>query len=132
MIRNEKSLITLGLIVSCFFLIVLTILFITSIISYLLFNSILFGALLSLFNFTIGFLLIIFGIKRSEKIFLAILWGGLIFRLITSLSLVIITLIFLELNTYGFIFSILFFYIFYLIIEIIYLDLRRKSQFDGK
>jgi len=132
MIRNEKSLITLGLIVSCFFLIVLTILFITSIISYLLFNSILFGALLSLFNFTIGFLLIIFGIKRSEKIFLAILWGGLIFRLITSLSLVIITLIFLEINTYGFIFSILFFYIFYLIIEIIYLDLRRKSQFDGK
>ena len=132
MIRNEKSLITLGLIVSCFFLIVLTILFITSIISHLLFNSILFGVLLSLFNFTIGFLLIVFSIKRSEKIFLAILWGGLMFRLITSLSLVIITLILLELNTYGFIFSILFFYIFYLIIEIIYLDLRRKSQFDGK
>jgi hypothetical protein len=80
----------------------------------------------------VGFLSIKLSIKKSDKIFLMVLWGGLLFRLIAGLSLVIITLIFLEINAYGFIFSILFFYIFYLIIEILYLNLRRKSQFDGK
>jgi hypothetical protein len=38
----------------------------------------------------------------------------------------------LEINTYGFIFSILIFYVFYLFIEIFYLNLGRKSQFGGK
>jgi hypothetical protein len=59
-------------------------------------------------------------------------WGGFLFRLILGLSLVLITLIFLEINTYGFIFSTLFFYVFYLLIEIFYLNLGRKSQFGGK
>jgi hypothetical protein len=77
-------------------------------------------------------LLIKLSIKKSDKLFLTMLWGGLLFRLLISLSLVIITLKFLEINAYGFIFSIFFFYIFYLIIEILYLNLRRKSQFDGK
>jgi hypothetical protein len=50
-------------------------------------------------------------------------------RLILGLVLVLISLIFLEINTYGFIFSILFFYVFYLIIEIFYLNFGRKGHF---
>jgi hypothetical protein len=56
------------------------------------------------------------------------LWGGLLIRLLIGLTLILLTLFFLEINTYGFIFSILFFYVFYLLIEIFYLILGRKSQ----
>jgi len=132
MIRNEKTLIVLGFLVTVVLLAIYIILFLASNLSSLLFKSILFGTLLSLLNFAIGFLLIRLSIKKSDKVFLTVLWGGLLFRLLISLTLVIITLKFLEINAYGFIFSIFFFYIFYLIIEIIYLNLRRKSQFDGK
>jgi len=132
MIRNEKTLIVLGFLVTVLSLAIYIILFLASNLSSLLFKSILFGTLLSLLNFAIGFLLIRLSIKKSDKVFLTVLWGGLLFRLLISLTLVIITLKFLEINAYGFIFSIFFFYIFYLIIEIIYLNLRRKSQFDGK
>ena len=132
MIRNEKILITSGLVVSFLLLTIVTVLFLSSSLSGLLYKSILFGALHSLINFSFGILSINLSIKRSDKFFLITLWGGLLFRLIIGLTLVIITLIFLEINTYGFIFSIFFFYIFYLFIEIFYLDLRRKSQFGGK
>jgi len=132
MIRNEKTLIVLGFLVTVVLLAIYIILFLASNLSSLLFKSILFGTLLSLLNFAIGFLLIRLSIKKSDKVFLTVLWGGLLFRLLISLTLVIITLKFLEINAYEFIFSIFFFYIFYLIIEIIYLNLRRKSQFDGK
>ena len=132
MIKNEKLLLSIGIIGAFFILIIVTILFLSSQMSGIIYKSILIGALFSILNFGIGYLLISYSIKRSDKIFLMALWGGLLFRLILMLSLVISALIFLEINAYGFIFSILFFYIFYLIIEIFYLDLRRKSQFDGK
>lgn len=132
MIRNEKPLILTALFVTIVIFGILTVLLIFSEISIILYKSILFGALLSLLNFAIGFLLIKLSIRKSDKVFLTLLWGGLLFRLLISLSLVIIILNFLEINSYGFIFSIFFFYIFYLIIEILYLNLRRKSQFDGK
>jgi hypothetical protein len=132
MIRNEKALIVSGLLVTFISTAIITFLFLFSNLSSLLYKSILLGTFLSFFNFTVGFLLIKLSIKKSDKVFLTMLWGGLLFRLLISLSLVIITLKFLEINAYGFIFSIFFFYIFYLIIEILYLNLRRKSQFDGK
>ena len=131
MIRNEKPLILTALFVTIVIFGILTVLLIFSEISIILYKSILFGALLSLLNFAIGFLLIKLSIRKSDKVFLTLLWGGLLFRLLISLSLVIITFNFLEINSYGFIFSNFFFYIFYLIIEILYLNLRRKSQFDG-
>jgi hypothetical protein len=132
MIRNEKSLIVSGLLVTFISTAIITFLFLSSNLSGLLYKSILLGAFLSFLNFAVGFLLIKLSNKKSDKVFLTMLWGGLLFRLLISLSLVIITLKFLEINAYGFIFSIFFFYIFYLIIEILYLNLRRKSQFDGK
>ena len=132
MIRNEKLLIVSGLTVSFLVISFVTVLYVSSNLPFLVYKSILIGALLSFLNFTFGLLSIKLSLKRSDKFFLITLWGGLLFRLIIGLSLVIITLIFLEINAYGFIFSIFFFYIFYLIIEIFYLDLRRKSQFGGK
>ena len=132
MIKNEKQLLTFCFVVSFLSLLIVTILFLSSSISGMIFKSIFIGALLSIINFIIGLLLIKFSVNKPEKIFLLSLWGGLLFRLIFGLSLVLITLIFLEINAYGFIFSILFFYVFYLLIEIFYLNFGRKSQFDGK
>jgi len=132
MIKNEKQLLTFCFVVSFLSLLIVTILFLSSSISGMIFKSIFIGALLSIINFIIGLLLIKFSVNKPEKIFLLSLWGGLLFRLIFGLSLVLITLIFLEINAYGFIFSILFFYVFYLLIEIFYLNFGRKSQFVGK
>ena len=132
MVKNEKQLLLVALVISIQTLLIVTVFFLLSIISGLIFKSILLGALLSMINFTIGLLLIKFSVNKSDNIFLFALWGGILFRLILGLALVLITLIFLEINTYGFIFSILFFYVFYLLIEIFYLNLGRKSHFGRK
>ena len=132
MIKNEKQLFTICILISCLTLLIVSMLYLLSVISDLIFKSILLGTLLSMINFVIGVSLIKFSITKSDNIFLLALWGGILFRLILGLSLVLITLIFLEINTYGFIFSILFFYVFYLLIEIFYLNLGRKSRFGVK
>ena len=132
MVKNEKQLLLVALVISIQTLLIVTVFFLLSSISGLIFKSILLGALLSMINFTIGLLLIKFSVNKSDNIFLFALWGGILFRLILGLALVLITLIFLEINTYGFIFSILFFYVFYLLIEIFYLNLGRKSQFGSE
>ena len=131
MIKNEKQLLALGFIVSLVVLLAVAFLYFNLLVSKVIFKSIIFGSFISIINFLIGLSLVKFSINKSEKIFLISLWGGMLFRLIFGLSIVISSLIFLEINTYGFIFSILFFHIFYLIIEIFYLDLRRKNRFDG-
>jgi hypothetical protein len=131
MIKNEKQLLALGFFVSLVVLLAVAFLYFNLVVSKVIFKSIIFGSFISIINFLIGLSLVKFSINKSEKIFLISLWGGMLFRLIFGLSIVIISLIFLEINTYGFIFSILFFHIFYLIIEIFYLDLRRKNRFDG-
>ena len=131
MIKNEKQLLALGFFVSLVVLLAVAFLYFNLVVSKVIFRSIIFGSFISIINFLIGLSLVKFSINKSEKIFLISLWGGMLFRLIFGLSIVIISLIFLEINTYGFIFSILFFHIFYLIIEIFYLDLRRKNRFDG-
>ena len=132
MIKNEKHLLILCLIISFIVLFGVTILYLISELSGLMFKSILLGAGFSTLNFTIGILLIKFSVNKSDRIFLLSLWGGLLLRLILGLLIVLITLIFLEINAYGFIFSILFYYVFYLVIEIFYLNLGRKSHFGAK
>lgn len=132
MIKNEKHLLILCFIISFIVLLGVTILYLISELSGLMFKSILLGAGFSMLNFTIGLLLIKFSVNKSDRIFLLALWGGLLLRLILGLLLVLITLIFLEINAYGFIFSILFYYFFYLVIEIYYLNLGRKSHFGAK
>ena len=132
MIKNEKHLLILCLIISFIALFVVTILYLISELSGLMFKSILLGAGFSTLNFTIGILLIKFSVNKSDRIFLLSLWGGILLRLILGLLIVLITLIFLEINAYGFIFSILFYYVFYLVIEIFYLNLGRKSHFGAK
>ena len=87
--------------------------------SKIIFKSILIGDFLAFLNFIIGLLFVSWGLNRPNKEFLASLFGGLLIRLSLLLILLTTTLIFLEINEISFIFSTLFFYFFYVIIEII-------------
>jgi len=132
MIKNEKQVLILVTTITFLFISLLIILWLFFIINGLLFKSILLGFIVAILNFLTGLLIIRFSIEKSEKIFLLALWGGMLSRLILGISLVLISLIFLEINTAGFIFSILFFYVFYLLLEIFYLNLSRKSHFGNE
>lgn len=130
--KNEKQLLILSSSVPAFTIIILSILLLISTISDIFFKSIFFGIVLSVFNFVLGMMFIIYSINKSEKIFLITLWAGLIFRLVLMLSVIVFMLIFLEINKGGFIFSVFIFYIFYLIIEILYLNLRKIERINSK
>jgi hypothetical protein len=92
----------------------------------IIFKSVLIGDFLAFLNFILGLLFVSWGLNRPNKEFLASLFGGLLIRLSLLLILLTSTLIFLEINEISFIFSILFFYFFYVIIEIIYLNFRER------
>jgi hypothetical protein len=127
---NKKSLQLFAVVFTVFTLLIVAILYFTSILNYILFYSVLIGASVAILNFIIGFLFIKYSLSRSNSVFLTMLWGGMAFRLILILILVLILLKFLELNAIGFIFSILFFYVFYLIIEILYLNFKKIEHFE--
>lgn len=124
---NEKTLRRLTILITVTAFIVVTILFITSLVSSQNFLSFILGTSLALLNFLLGFLLLNYSIGKPDKIFLIILWGGMFLRIILLLTLVFIILYFLEINTVTFIFSIFIFYIFYLFDEIFYLLIRSKQ-----
>lgn len=109
-----------------FFTVLLIGLLILDVLTLEYFKSILFGEAITTFNAVIGFLSIKSGITKPEKMFLRMLLGGMVLRFLTTLVMVILALLFLELNRISFIFSILFFYSFFLIIEIIYLNFHQN------
>ena len=96
-----------------------------SFISKMFFISILIGGILATINFFLGLITIKISLNYSQNKFFIAIFGGLILRLFLILSAVFISLKFLKINENSFIFSILFFYIFYLIIEIIYLYMKK-------
>lgn len=116
-----RKIINISLLISFFIFILFSVLNVTGIVSSIDFFSALSGFLLNLLNFFIGFLLL----KKMKnqpfnKIF-GLLVGGMLFRMAFMLILVFISLYFLELKAVSFIFSLLFFYIFYIVSEIFYL-----------
>ncbi len=88
--------------------------------------AVLWGLLLTFFNFLAGFTSIKLGIHKSHKLFLINILGGMVIRIFILLAVVFISVSFLEISHLTFIFSILFFYILYLIVEILYLNLTKN------
>jgi hypothetical protein len=84
------------------------------------------AGIITTFNAGLGVISIKSGINKPEKMFFQRLFGGMVIRFFTTLIMVVLVLLFLELNRISFIFSILFFYIFYLVVEIIYLNFRQN------
>jgi len=123
-----KKILLTGIITGKVSLVVLLVLTVTSV-NNLINKSIFFGDAIAFLNFILGLLCILYGINKSNKIFLISLFGGLLLRLTIMLALVLISLKFLDIKEISFIFSLLFFYFFYVIIEVIYLYFSKKSQF---
>ncbi len=111
---------TLTFIIFSFLLI--TILFLIDVISADQLKSFIVAGSITTFNAALGMISIKTGINKPEKMFFQRLFGGMVIRFLLTLIMVVLALLFLELNRISFIFSILFFYIFYLTIEIIYLN----------
>jgi hypothetical protein len=124
--KSAKKVLLFGISFGIFSLLVLATLTLIDVSNNIIFKSILIGNFLAFLNFLLGLMFATWGINRAYKEFLASLFGGLVIRLSLLLVLLTSTLIFLEINEISFIFSILFFYFFYVIIEIIYLNLRKR------
>jgi hypothetical protein len=112
--------------ISSILFLILLFFYVFSGISEIIFISVLIGGLLALCNFILGLTSIKIGLNRSQDTFFKVVLGGMVFRLLLLLGLVFISLQFLNINENSFIFSILFFYILYLIIEVIYLYMKKK------
>ena len=102
------------------------ILWLTGVLKLEHFKSFIFAGVITTFNAAFGFFSIKIGINKPEREFIRRVLGGMVIRFITTLVMVVLALLFLELNRISFIFSILFFYIFYLVLEIIYLNFHQN------
>jgi len=105
-------------------ILIIIILFLLNILSGEYFKSFMLAGSITTLNAGLGAISIRSGINKPEKVFFQRLFGGMTIRFLSTLIMLVLALLFLELNRISFIFSILFFYIFYLIIEIIYLNFR--------
>lgn len=113
------------LIVILIFLLTTGILYLTKIFSYSQFISVLLGLIITTLNFTAGLLSVKISLEK-EKTFIKIVFGSMVIRLFLMLLIILFVLIFLDINRNSFIFSIFIFYIFYLIIELFYLNSIKK------
>jgi Ca2+/H+ antiporter len=89
-------------------------------------SAVIYAGVITTLNFTLGMITIKTGLKKSPKDFMIIFLGGMVFRLFLMVILVFICIKFLEFSRNSYIFLILFFYVFYLIIEILYLNTKKS------
>lgn len=123
---NAGKFLKIGISIVIFSFLIFLFLFLTSIISKATFLSTLSAGIITSLNFFAGLLLLKFGMKQSFNNFSKIVFGGMFARLFFILAIVFICLKFLNVSQNSFIFSILFLYFFYLIIEVFYLILSKK------
>lgn len=125
MIGPSKKIAIIGFSIA-FCLILITLFFLLlNLIQGVYFLSILIGYLIITVNFGVGIFWIEKSLKATNEGFIKALLGGMGMRLFGILLIIILCWVFLDINEISFIFSILFFYFFYLIIEILYIN-RRK------
>lgn len=95
----------------------------------LLFDSLFWGLLIPSMNFSIGHFLIEAGLNKSDKSFLILALGGMVFRMFLTLILIVLVLNFLNVVMYSFIFTVFISYIYFLTLEILNLaGKKRKSE----
>jgi hypothetical protein len=113
-------------IIPVLFFISIVIFFINKNLNSELFFSLFYGFIFSTLNFLLGVLSIHFGFEKSDKIFLIIVFGGLVIRLFLMLILIVIALEFLFVRLNSFIFTTFIFYFYYLIVEIFILNQKKN------
>ena len=121
----NNLLLKMSLLVGLIFMSVLF-LFQFSVVPFDFLKSFIIAGVITYLNFLSGYLFIKFSYKKSDIIFLFLIFGGLLLRLFLMLLMVFISLKFLDIKTGVFIFVIFFFYVFYLFVEILYLYIEKK------
>jgi hypothetical protein len=129
--KKNKSVYFFG-ILPFLFIIGLSACFLSKSINPDLFFSLFYGFIFSTFNFFLGVLSIHFGFEKSDKIFLIIVFGGLVVRLFLMLILIVIALKFLFVRLNSFIFTTFIFYFYYLIVEIFILNQKKNFKIKTK
>ena len=113
-------------IIPVLFFISLVIFLMTKYLNSDLFFSLFYGFIFSTINFFLGVLSIHFGFEKSDKIFLIIVFGGLVIRLFLMFILIVIAIQFLFVRLNSFIFTTFIFYFYYLIVEIFILNQKKN------
>ena len=93
-----------------------------NLVSFEFLKSFVLAGVITYLNFVLGYLGIKFSECKGVNILMIAVFGGMILRLFMLLLLVFISLRFLDIRTGIFIFMIFFFYVFYLLTEILYLS----------
>jgi len=125
MLKKNKSLLFFSL-VPILFITTLTTFYLTNRLDTQIFFSLFYGFLFPTISFLLGYFTIQYGIEKSDKIFLVIVFGGLIIRLFLMLILIVIALKLLFVSLNSFIFTTFIFYFYYLIVEVFVLT-RKKN-----
>ena len=112
-----------SLVIFLVFFSIFCLLFLFKIVTTEFFIPVVISLFISSLNFFLGVVSIQIGLKKQINSFMKIIFGGMVFRLFLTVFLVFVSLKFLDINGNTVIFSIFFFYILFLIIEVYYLNL---------
>ncbi len=123
---NAKRFTYIFLLFNLFFPLIILVLYFFNLINIDIFWSWIIGWVIVFGGFIFELLLFTRGIEKGDKSFIRNILGAIIVRIFITLILLFLILRFLELNQNNFIFSVFFFYIIYLINEILYLNFRRN------
>ena len=129
MIKTKKFF--LFVLILLFILIFTSVLYFSNVFSFSQFISILLALGITSVNFLVEFLTVKKSLKKSDSGFIKIVFGSMIIRFFSLLLILLISLIFLDINKNSFIFSIFIFYILFLFIEIYYLNFQKHNYFDA-
>jgi hypothetical protein len=94
--------------------------------------SLFYGFIVSSINFILGILSFRFGLQKSDKIFLIVVFGGLVIRLFITLILILIALKLLLISRNSFIFTTFILYFYYLLVEIFILTQKKSFLLKTK
>lgn len=101
-------------------------------IRYDFFLAVLLAQTVVLLNFVVGFPVIMWSLQKNEQVFLLIILGGMLFRMVYLLGMIFLLLHFLKVNQKYFIFGIFLFYFYFLTAEIFILAKQKILIPDKK
>jgi hypothetical protein len=108
------------------FILTLTSFYLSNRLDSQLFYSLLYGIFLPTLNFLLGILAIHFGFEKSDRLFLIIVFGGLVVRFFLMFIIIVIAIDLLFVSLNSFIFTTFIFYFYYLIVEIFILTQKKN------
>ncbi len=123
---NPKKLLTTGIFIFVLSFAVITYLYLNNYINNKIFYSLVLAGALTGLNFTAAVYSIKISLKRDVKSSLNTYLIGMGIRIPVFLTLLIISMLSLDINHNSLIFSVLIFYIYFLIVEIMFLNILKK------